>query len=162
MKPKQIITILLLAFVGVSIGVLVIKQVAWGPWGSGDSPTEMGADVAALPHQVIVYYFHNDIRCVTCLKIETYALEAIESGFAGELEDNFLVWRQVNKDLPENEHFVEDYQLVTSSVIVVNSKDGKHTEWKELSKTWEPDLLADKAAFMRYVQDEIQAYLEGD
>jgi hypothetical protein len=37
-------------------------------------------------------------------------------------------------------------------------KDGKQAEWKNLSRVWE--LVRRKDAFLRYVQDEVRAYLE--
>ncbi len=162
MKPKQIITVLLLAFVGVSVVVLVVKQTTRAPMEAENTAEAIAANSDLPAHHVVVYYFHNEIRCFTCLKIEEYAHEAIEKGFVRELEEKNLLWRKVNRNLPENEHFNEEYQLVTSSVVLVNMQDGRQTEWKDLVHVWEPDLLDDKDEFIQYVQDEVRFYLEGD
>jgi hypothetical protein len=37
-------------------------------------------------------------------------------------------------------------------------KDGKQAEWKNLRRVWE--LLNNKEAFLRYVQEEVRTYLE--
>lgn len=110
------------------------------------------------PHKIIAYYFHGNVRCVSCRKIEAYSKEAIDSGFADLLKSQELEWRVVNTDESENEHFLEDYQLYTKSLIIVDMHGDKQTKWKNLTKVWE--LLGDKAAFIKYVQDEIKAYLE--
>ena len=162
MKSKQIITVLLLAFVGVSVVVLVVKQTARGPIEAENTAEAIAADSDLPAHHVVVYYFHNEIRCYTCLKIEEYAHEAIEKGFERDLEEKNLIWRKVNRELPENGHFNQEYQLVTSSVVLVNMQDGHQTEWKDLVHVWEPDLLDDKEEFFQYVQDEVKFYLEGD
>jgi hypothetical protein len=39
----------------------------------------------------------------------------------------------------------------------VRFKDGKQVERKNLAKVWE--LTGNKQAFLRYVQDEVRAYL---
>jgi len=162
MKAKQIITVLLLVFVGLSVVVLVVKQTGRGPIAAGNTAEEIAADVAAPSHQVIAYFFHGQERCVTCLQIEEYAKEAIESGFEAELSDKRLVWQAVNREQPENTHFNEEYDLYTSSLVLVNLQDGQQTEWMNLMGVWEPALLDDKEAFIEYVQGEVRFYLEGD
>jgi len=108
-------------------------------------------------HKVIAYYFHGSRRCSSCRKIEAYSQEAIEQGFANELEEGKLEWIVINTDLPQNKRFVEDYQLYTKSLIISKVEDGKQIEWKNLEKVWE--LLRNKKAFLKYVQDEVRALL---
>ena len=47
----------------------------------------------------------------------------------------------------------------TKSVVIVDIRDGKQKQWKNLAKVWE--LLYDKDAFVNYVRDEINSYLGG-
>ena len=126
----------------------------------GDVSVTSGAQArpqAASP-KVIAYYFHTTYRCVTCRTIEAFSREAIEQGFAQALKDGKLDFRVVNVEERANQHFVREYQLFTKSLILVKMKDGKQAEWKNLSRVWE--LVRRKDAFLRYVQDEVRAYLE--
>jgi hypothetical protein len=116
------------------------------------------ADAEAASPKVIAYYFHTSYRCITCRAIEAFAREAIEQGFGQALKDGKLDFRVVNVEERENRHFIRDYQLFTKSLILVKIKDGKQAEWKNLSRIWE--LVRRKDAFLRYVQDEVRAYLE--
>jgi hypothetical protein len=116
------------------------------------------ADAQAASPKVIAYYFHTTYRCVTCRAIEAFSHEAIEQGFAQALKDGKLDFRVVNVEERANQHFVREYQLFTKSLILVKMKDGKQAEWKNLSRVWE--LVRRKDAFLRYVQDEVRAYLE--
>jgi len=76
------------------------------------------------------------------------------------VKEGKVVWRLVNLDEPANTHYIEDYQLYSKSVIVSDVRDGEEVRWKNLMKVWQ--LTNDKAAFIRYVQDEVRDYLEGD
>jgi hypothetical protein len=106
-----------------------------------------------------VYYFHGNMRCKTCKKIEALTKKTVEESFAGQLKDGSMEVQVVNVDLSENEHFVEDYQLATRSVVVSQMKQGKETKWRRLDKVWQ--LVHDEAAFAQYLRDEISLLLNG-
>ena len=108
-------------------------------------------------HKVIAYYFHTNTRCSTCIKIETYSKEAIEQGFANELKNGTLEMRIVNYENPENRHFLQDYKLVSKSLVLVNTVNGKQTEWTNLKMVWQ--LTGRKDAFLNYVRKEVRGYL---
>jgi len=127
--------------------------------GTDSNVSEFG-DSTAAPHKVIVYYFYGTRRCVSCKKIEAYAKEAIENGFADQLKSGLLEWRMINTDKSENEHYVENYQLYTKSVVIADMKNGQQVAWKNLDKIWQ--LLNNKEYFIEYVQFEINQYLQGD
>jgi hypothetical protein len=117
-----------------------------------------GEDSVQVEPRLIAYYFHGTRRCVTCKKLESYTQEAIEAGFAEELKAGTLAWRPVNTDEAENEHFRDDYQLYTKSVILSERKDGEEVNWKNLNRIWEL-VRGDKAEFVKYIQDEVAAAL---
>jgi hypothetical protein len=121
-------------------------------------PPDSSKTAIVPPHQVIAYYFHGNVRCASCLKIEAYTKEAIDSAFAGELKDNRLVWRVINTDSTCNEHYLTDYKLFTKSVVLSDLHDGKETRWANLDKVWE--LLTDQAKFHAYICDELNPYLD--
>ena len=119
------------------------------------------AEQAAAPqsgaHKVIAYYFHTNTRCSTCIKIEAYSKEAIEKGFSDELKNGTLEMRIVNYEQAENRHFIQDYKLVSKSLILVNMVDGKQTGWTNLKLVWQ--LTGHKDAFLNYVRKEVRGYL---
>lgn len=111
----------------------------------------------AVQHKVIAYYFHTNTRCSTCIKIEQFSKEAIEQGFPGELKNGTLEMRIVNYESPENRHFMQDYKLVSKSLVLVNLVDGKQTKWTNLKLVWQ--LTGHKDAFLNYVRKEVRSYL---
>ena len=117
------------------------------------TPPSTQATPKAAP-QTVVYYFHGTNRCQTCRTIEAYADEAVKAAFGPELASGQLLWQPLNVDESANEHFTKDYQLYTRSLVVVDGSNPKR--FKNLDKVWQ--LVGDKPAFMRYVQDEIRAF----
>ncbi len=106
---------------------------------------------------VVAYYFHTTLRCSTCRKLEALSKEAISSGFAKELGSGRLAFQVVNVETPGTKHFVKDFQLVTKSLVLVEYKNGKVVRWKNLPKIWQ--LVRDRDAFIRYVQDNARVFL---
>jgi hypothetical protein len=106
--------------------------------------------------KVIVYYFHGNMRCHTCINIEKYSHEAIIEAFENELDKGFLEWMVTNIDLPENAHYFTDYKLVTSSLVIAKMNNGIQTEWKNLNLIWE--LADNEEEFKKYVQKEVRDY----
>ncbi len=106
----------------------------------------------------IVYYFMTTQRCPSCMKIESYTKEAVEKTFASDLKKGSMIWKMVNVDTPENNHFIKDYQLVSKSVVLVKMKGGEQVSWKNLDKVW--PLLNNKAAFQAYVVKEVNSFRE--
>jgi len=112
----------------------------------------------ATPRRVVrVTYFHTTTRCLSCYKIEALSEATVSATFAAALAKGDLVWRTINIDEPWNEHYVNDYQLFTKSVIVSEVVGGKEMRFKNLDLVWR--LLGDEAAFERYVANEVAAFL---
>jgi len=108
--------------------------------------------------KVIAYYFHGTFRCSTCRTIEQYSHDAIQTYFAKELGSGKLEFRPVNIEEPEHKHFIQDYQLVTRSLVLSLMSDGKETKWNNLADVWK--LVRDKDKFFQYVKDEVEKFLK--
>ena len=104
MNPKRMLTALLLIFVAGSLAYMVVRENSTekttasapfeGPAGTvqagGDSSGQDGAQKATPC--LVVYYFHGQVRCPTCRKLESYAEEAIKTCFADELASGRIRW----------------------------------------------------------------------
>ena len=125
----------------------------------GVSAQEPSTDAVldAVEDGVVAMYFHGNARCATCRKIESYADEAIAQGFVDELQSGRLTWRVVNIDESANRHFIEDFQLVTRSVVLVEYRNGKVLRWENLDKVWQ--LVRSKDKFVSYVEGETREFL---
>lgn len=121
-------------------------------------PSAASAPAPAADHQVTVYYFHGHRRCRTCNLIEQSTEETLRFRFAADLKAKRLEWRVVDFEDRENEHFIEDFQLVASSVVLVETNAGKTIRFKVLEKTW--NLVHDNSSFEAYIREEVAAFLK--
>ena len=174
MKAKSIVTVVLLAFVGVSLAYLIVQESPSKPAVQSESgqvaiarPQPKAPDDAeqtsAEPdqqtsHTLIAYYFHRTQRCRKCLTIEAYAAEALQDAFSQALQTGELEWRVLNVEEPANEHFVEDYQLTSGALVLVDTQNGEQIEWRKLERVWK--LVGDELKFKAYVEAEALAFLE--
>lgn len=157
MNVKSIISSVLVLFVIASVIYLVVNET--GSTSGGDA--EMQAETSPQPpHQVVAYYFHGSKRCKTCLHIEAAAKEAIEIAYPEELKGSRVEWKVVNFEEATNADFAEKYQLIASSIVIVEFRNGQETQWKNLDKIWE--LVWDEEPFASYVQQEVLEYLNSD
>ena len=135
----------------------------------GTTPDSAKTPVAQAPAQavkpdsgvtadvIVATYFHGDVRCPTCIKLESYSGEALKTGFEKELKDSSLVWRTVNWDRDENKHYVDDYQLYTKALILSRMRDGKEVAFTNLDSIW--TLVGDKDQFIKYVQNHTRSFI---
>ena len=155
MTAKNFLSLGLLLFVGVAVVVLVVREVGR----DGSATEEGGGSEAVLPTDgVVAYYFHGETRCPTCRTIEAYAHEAIQSGFPEELDSEKISWQIMNYETPDNTHFATDYEIVSSTVVLVRFSQGKQADWRNLMRVWE--LVGDKDAFVNYVQSQAREMLD--
>jgi hypothetical protein len=152
MHAKSIVAVVMLLFVGTSVAILVRREMRESGAGPAAVATEQLPDNA-----LVVYYFHGQTRCPTCRKIESYSHDAVHTAFVDELAQKKVVWRVVNYEQPENAHFVTDYKLLSSSIVLVHTTDGKVTEWRNLERVW--DLVGNPDTFTEYIRGEARSML---
>ncbi len=142
-----------------SRGILIVVMLL------GCSPSfaaEKATDAALQPlssANTVAYYFHSTRRCPTCRKIEAYSADAIKKGFPQELKNGSMEWRVVNIDQPANRHFIKEFDLYASSLVLVSEEKGKPARWKNLDQVWR--LVGKPEAFSRYIEDEIRQFTKG-
>jgi len=103
-----------------------------------------------------VYYFHGYARCSSCRKIEQYTKEAADS--AASSYPGRVRFSALNIEEDANEHFVNDYQLTSKTVVLQPEKNGKAGAWEKLDRIWFE--LANHDRFVAYVKAHIVKQLE--
>ncbi len=109
--------------------------------------------------KVVVYYFHGNVRCPSCIKLEEYSGEAINNGFQKELSAGAVEFKSINVDEEPNRHFIQEYQLVSRSVVVSKIENGKEVKWKNLDMIWH--LVGNHDKYVEYIKNETQNIIEG-
>lgn len=115
---------------------------------------------AAQPsHQVMACYFHRTVRCPTCKRIGSYIEEAVQGGFASQLQDGSVKLVMIDFQDARNQKFTQAYNISGPTLVLMDVHDGKVTSWKPAPRVW--SLVGQKEAFLTYVQGEVQGYLNG-
>lgn len=162
MTARSSVTVLLLAFVVASVAYVFVSEKQGENMGvkvnaSKPAPAP-AADLPEAARQVLVYYFHGNIRCQTCRTIEAYAYEAVDTGFPDEIKSHLVQWQVFNIEEPANRHFADEFQLSYSSVVIADHREGRVTRWINLEDVWR--LVNNKPAFTTYIQEAIRDYLQ--
>jgi hypothetical protein len=110
------------------------------------------------PLKMVVYYFHATKRCATCMAIENLSKEIVETRYGAQLKAGVVQWQSVDVQQPNNRQFIQQYRLVSSSLVLVRVDNGKKGRWQTLDKTWL--LIRKKNDFTQYVQSSIDRFLE--
>jgi hypothetical protein len=147
---SKLLTAGLLVFVAASVAYPLARKL-------GHSAADATTSQAALsPNRVMVYYFHTHVRCPACRMVETSSRSVVESQYADELNNGRIAWQSIDYQSPGNQHFVDDYQLLAPSVVLVEFKEGDVACWKALNEAW--NLTGDRAPLERYIDAEIRAF----
>jgi hypothetical protein len=151
MRLKKLLLTALVAFLVASLVAVALRDLLPVP--------EQRAAGAHLPDALVVFCFHGKAPTAKCEKIERYTRQVLEKSFAAPLKNGKLVWRVRNFEAPENAHFVDEYQITASCVVLVDARSNRPYVAKNLQKRID-QLVDDKEAFMTFVRSEIQDLLK--
>jgi hypothetical protein len=102
----------------------------------------------------IAYYFHPTARCESCINLESYMKEIIDTKYSKD----GIKFIALNIEDAENEHYKKDFDLKYSSVILVKSDGEKYNKWKNLDSVW--SYTDDKEKFIKYAEKEIINFIK--
>ncbi|RPI17723.1 MAG: hypothetical protein EHM58_08160 [Ignavibacteriae bacterium] len=125
---------------------------------SAEKQTIKDTAIKQVNRRIIVYYFHATTRCVTCINIENYTQEVVNTKFRKEMKNKKVYFKSVNFETSPDEHIIEKFNLTSSSVILAMYEGKKRITWKNLEDVW--DLEHDKEQFSNYIEDELKHFLK--
>lgn len=163
MKSKTIFSLVLLAFVAVSV-VFALRKVSPDAATSqnqaaassepGIAAPAVGLDAKLAETQFSAVYFHAPHRCPTCRKIESFSHEALTT----EIEAGAIAWQIADYTANTNASLVDQFKVITSTVVLVEVQDGKVVRWKNLEEVWNhTSNQADFTAFINQAWSEFKA-----
>lgn len=157
MKTKGIIRIVLLSVVAIAVGAWAMKEFGPAQLATTNGNQNSPSGAVTRPDGVTMISFHGAKRCRTCIKIGKLAKQTLDQEFAAQQQSGKIHWEVINYDEQANAHWVKDYKLVSSTVLVTLWKDGKEVEWQRLDAVW--DHVGDEPKFRAYVAQGIRDLL---
>ena len=101
-------------------------------------------------------YFHNTLRCRTCRNIEETARAVVETEFADAIAAGRVRWSAINME--RQQEYVDRFDLVKPTLVLVRSVDEAEDAWVALDETW--SLIRYESRFAGYVEGETRSFLE--
>lgn len=157
MKNFSLAALLLTAAAATSLGCNTSSAGTKETSNSTSTTTAVNADPNAAPDTVVVYYFHGNRRCHTCVGIQETISSTIQERFGQETASGALTFQEINFEDPANKHFVKEFGLSFSSMVVAANQGQKTVKWENCEKIW--PLARDKAALAEYADKNIRTYL---
>ncbi len=108
--------------------------------------------------RVVAIYFHRTQRCPTCLKMGSYAEEAIRTGFGRQIKDGKVAFRYGDFQDAANRRVVEGYGIHGPALVLARIVGDKVAEWKKLDEIW--SHVGNKESFLAYVQRQTASYTQ--
>lgn len=127
---KTLTAVILLVFVIGSLAVMALRERGEARAASEAPAATAAAGVSA--DTVSVTYFHGSKRCKTCMDIEARTKAAVEAAFASEIAEGRVLFRSVNIEEAANAHYVKDYGLTFSTVVV-----SRGDAYERLDNVWQ-------------------------
>ncbi len=157
MKLKKTISNLLLAFVLVTIGFAIGKEVTLRSARRSQVRGSPATAPATAGDRTIVYYLHPTMHCVTCNAMERMTRKVIERNFADLVRQGQIEWR--SEDFQENERLARKHNVASSTVVLVRIRGGQEISARRLDEVW--NLAGKPAAFQSYVRQAISEFAQG-
>lgn len=112
--------------------------------------------IAATP-KLRVTYFMTNYRCHSCHYIENMTVETLLTQFSKAMQDSTIIFRTINIDLPENNHYVDDYKLEFKSIIIEKIEADSVISWNKLDTLW--NCIDKDIEFSGVIERSVNDYL---
>jgi hypothetical protein len=108
-------------------------------------------------NQVVVYYFHRKFRCQSCEVLESTLLNTMQVTYSNHFGAGRLAMCIINVDEPENRHYLEQFEILSNSIVIVERKSGAVARYKNLESIW--DVAEDREAITQILRSEVAGFL---
>lgn len=115
----------------------------------------MNEPIAVQEATIQVLYFHSTYRCVTCNTVEDITKDFIQTRYNNLLQNGTLSFKSINIDEKENKSIVEQYQILYSTLLIVNA-DGTFSDITNQAFQY---ATTNQELFVNILENEIEKLL---
>lgn len=109
-----------------------------------------------------VVLFRGSSFCPTCDVMERLTGElfaSTDSEIAEDVSSGALFYKTINFELAGNEHYLMDYDLYTTTIVLIEQRSGSVKRWKNLQESWKES--ENEKGYIKYLSGEIKKFQEG-
>lgn len=122
-----------------------------------DSGDQINADISKA--KVIIYYFHGDRRCASCIAISDETNNFLVSNYKTECDEGKIVYKDVNIDEEENNALAEKYEIAGSALLIIKNNNNSDDEISDLTGDGFKFALNKPEVFTEKLKNAIDKYL---
>ena len=119
--------------------------------------TENTAESSTADIEVI--YFFGKQRCSTCVAMEKFAKEAVDSAFSEQSKDGTIIFKTVDITTPEGERLADRFEVTSSSLYIVDNNPNK-PEKVDLTAFGFRNARTNRQAYKKGIIDQINKFLD--
>lgn len=158
-KSKQVLILLVLAIVfGLFCNQLAFNSTSETLLTPVQAPPPQVQLKLQPKQQLTFYYFHNQRRCKTCLKVEAAISEFVQHSFAKELASGQIRLVKLNAELEQNQPLVKKFNIAFSTLVVALDSEHSQSQWLHFDEVWRK--YSDHGNFNRYMASQLQQLVE--
>ena len=106
-----------------------------------------------------VIYFFGKQRCSTCVAIEKFAKEAVDSAFADKIKDGSIIFKSVDITTPEGERLADLFEVSSSSLYIVDHNPNK-PEKIDMTAFGFLNARSNRQVYKQGIIDQINKFLD--
>lgn len=110
--------------------------------------------------QVVVYYFTRKFRCQSCETLEKTILETVREYYSRPFTEGRLAMCVINVDDPSNRHYLDEFEILSNTLYIVEKKGGAVHRSRNLYEVWE--IFEDAEAVRKLFTTGLGEYLAED
>lgn len=111
----------------------------------------------AHENQVMVVLFHFRERCETCLNMEQYTRDFLDTYNARMNERDKIQFKLAVINDDRNLNLVRRFHTYTSTIVLVEFENGEEKHVKALNNAWQ--LYRDKEAYTAMLENEVESFI---
>ena len=108
---------------------------------------------------VEVIYFFGKQRCSTCVAMEKFAKEAIDSVFDDKTKDGSIIFKTVDITTPEGEKLADLFEVTSSSLFIVDN-DPDNPEKVDMTAFGFRNARNNREVYKQGIIDQINKFLD--
>lgn len=106
-----------------------------------------------------VIYFFGKQRCSTCVAMEKFAKEAVDSAFADKTKEGRIIFKSIDISTPEGEKLADLFEVSSSSLYIVDNNPSK-PEKVDMTAFGFRNARNNREVFKQGIIDQINKFLD--
>ena len=141
-----------------SIGLALLGLSILSSCQSKQNDEKSGITESNVTAPIEVIYFYGKQRCATCMAMEKFAKEAIDSVFPEQVKNGTILFRSIDITTPDGEKLADSFEITSSSLFIVDNSQ-KIPERENMTTFGFRNARNNREVYKQGIIDQINKFL---